>query len=96
MHKDQLIGAKSKAATFAFSVTKFGVDVEPIANGQRIESTINELLSGEFIDRDVTPMSARNRLARREFNDVCVAVALPRRVVVMPNGWQTFASPRHR
>ena len=66
------------------------MDIKSVADGKRIESAIDELLSGEFVDRDVTPLSARNPFARRDFNDVCVAVALPSRVVMVPNGWQAL------
>jgi len=54
------------------------------------------LLSGEFIDRDVTPLAAGNEFMQWKFGDVDVAVTLPSWVMVMPDGWPSFTSFRHR
>jgi hypothetical protein len=96
MHKNQLVGAKAETAAFTFAIAERSVYVESVEDGRCSESPVKELLSGEFVDGDVTPLATGNGFSGRQFNDVGVTVALPGGVVVMPNGWLAFTSPCHR
>jgi hypothetical protein len=96
MHKNQLVEAKAETATFTFAIAERSVYVESVEDGRCSESPVKELLSGEFVDGDVTPLATGNGFSGRQFNDVGVTVALPGGVVVMPNGWPAFTSPCHR
>jgi hypothetical protein len=96
MHKNQLARAKAETAAFTFAIAELSMHVESIEDGRCGESPLKELLSGQFVDGDVTPLATGNGFLGRQFNDVGVPVALPSRVVVMPNGWPAFTGPRHR
>ena len=96
MHKNQLFGAKAETAAFTFAIAELSMHVESVEDGRRGESPVKELLSGEFVDGDMTPLATRNGFSGRQFYDVGVPVALPGRVVVMPNGGPAFTGPCNR
>ena len=95
MHKNQLFDAKAETVAFAFAITELSMNVESVEDGRSGESPVKELLSGEFVDSDMTPLATGNGFSGRQFDDAGVPVALPCRVVVMPNSWLAFAGPRY-
>ncbi|CAB4961286.1 unannotated protein [freshwater metagenome] len=95
MHHHEFIVGKVVPCSFTNSVAHRGVDIETVADGRRSEASVKKLLACEFIDCDVAPLPALSLLTGREFSDIGVAVALPRRIVVMPDRWEALTGSGH-
>ena len=82
MDDDELVGREPDAGPLGGAVAGSGVHVEAVADGDGIDAAIAELVAGQVVDGDVAP----RRVVVGQLVEAGVAVALPGRVVVVPEG----------